>query len=85
MATAPRARTLGREAVHTAVDCYARDHNYYPVLQYLEARQWDGKPRVETWLMRVRKGKITEHWGVANLFSLMQKLAAWPAKQDRAD
>jgi hypothetical protein len=28
--------------------------------------------------MRVRHGKITEHWGVANLFSLMQPLGAWP-------
>jgi predicted ester cyclase len=24
--------------------------------------------------MRVRDGKITEHWGVGNLFSLMQQL-----------
>jgi len=29
-------------------------------------------------VMRVRHGKITEHWGVANLFSLMQQLGAWP-------
>ena len=29
-------------------------------------------------VMRVRDGKITEHWGVANLFSLMQQLGAWP-------
>jgi hypothetical protein len=28
--------------------------------------------------MRVRNGKITEHWGVANLFFLMQQLGAWP-------
>ena len=26
--------------------------------------------------MRVRNGKIAEHWGVANLFSLMQQLGA---------
>ncbi len=26
--------------------------------------------------MRVREGKITEHWGVANLYSLMQQLSA---------
>ena len=26
----------------------------------------------------MRDGKITEHWGVANLFSLMQQLGAWP-------
>jgi steroid delta-isomerase-like uncharacterized protein len=29
--------------------------------------------------MRVVDGKITEHWGVANLFSLMQQLGALPA------
>ena len=29
-------------------------------------------------VMRVRDGKITEHWGVANLFSLLQQLGAWP-------
>jgi predicted ester cyclase len=29
-------------------------------------------------VMRVRDGKITEHWGVANLFSLMQQLGAFP-------
>jgi steroid delta-isomerase-like uncharacterized protein len=29
-------------------------------------------------VMRVHNGKITEHWGVANLFSLMQQLGAWP-------
>jgi predicted ester cyclase len=29
--------------------------------------------------MRVRDSKIAEHWGVANLLSLMQQLGAWPA------
>ncbi|MDW3680608.1 ester cyclase [Cupriavidus sp. CV2] len=28
--------------------------------------------------MRVQDGKITEHWGVANLFSVLQQLGAWP-------
>ena len=30
-------------------------------------------------VMRVHDGRITEHWGVANLFSLMQQLGTWPA------
>ena len=30
-------------------------------------------------VMRVRNGRIAEHWGVANLFSLMQQLGAGPA------
>jgi len=34
-------------------------------------------------VMRVRDSKIAEHWGVANLFSLMQQLGAWPARQER--
>ena len=32
-------------------------------------------------VMRVRDGKITEHWGVANLFSLMQQLGALPSRR----
>jgi steroid delta-isomerase-like uncharacterized protein len=31
-------------------------------------------------VMRVRDGKIVGHWGVANLFSLLRQLGAWPAK-----
>jgi predicted ester cyclase len=30
-------------------------------------------------VMRVRDGKITEHWGVGNLFSLAQQLGLLPA------
>ena len=29
--------------------------------------------------MRVRNGQITDHWGVANLFSLIEQLGALPA------
>ena len=29
--------------------------------------------------MRVHNGRITDHWGVGNLLSLMQQLGAWPA------
>ena len=35
-------------------------------------------------VMRVRDGQIAEHWGVANLFSLMQQLGATPANQNRS-
>jgi steroid delta-isomerase-like uncharacterized protein len=34
-------------------------------------------------VMGVRDGKITEHWGVANLFSLMQQLGALPGTPNR--
>jgi steroid delta-isomerase-like uncharacterized protein len=35
-------------------------------------------------VMRVRSGQIAEHWGVANLFSLMQQLGALPPIQNRS-
>jgi len=28
-------------------------------------------------VMRVQNGKITDHWGVANLLSLLQQIGAW--------
>jgi predicted ester cyclase len=28
-------------------------------------------------VMRVQNGKITDHWGVANLLSLMQQIGVW--------
>jgi steroid delta-isomerase-like uncharacterized protein len=31
--------------------------------------------------MRVRNGKITDHWGVANLYSLLQQLGGLPGNQ----
>lgn len=34
-------------------------------------------------VMRVHEGKITEHWGVANLFSVLQQLGAWPAENPK--
>jgi steroid delta-isomerase-like uncharacterized protein len=33
--------------------------------------------------MRVQNGKITEHWGVANLFKVLQQLDAWPPAQSK--
>lgn len=35
--------------------------------------------------MRVQNGKITEHWGVANLFSLLRQLGAWPPAMQGQD
>ena len=35
--------------------------------------------------MRVHNGKIIEHWGVANLFSLIQQLGAWLPRHKTID
>ena len=38
-------------------------------------------------VMRVQNGKITDHWGVANLLSLMQQIGGWvpPATSPKRD
>jgi predicted P-loop ATPase len=43
-------KRIARETVRDAVESYARDHSYHPVLDYLEALKWDGTPRLDTWL-----------------------------------
>ena len=35
-------------------------------------------------VMRVQNGKITDHWGVANLLSLMQQIGGWTAPPSAA-
>ncbi|HEX4919911.1 MAG TPA: ester cyclase, partial [Candidatus Bathyarchaeia archaeon] len=36
-------------------------------------------------VMRVQNGKITDHWGVGNLLSLMQQIGGWAQRADVAD
>ncbi|MGO9049410.1 MAG: VapE domain-containing protein [Xanthobacteraceae bacterium] len=38
------------DVVHRAIDFQAREHAFHPVRNYLNGLQWDGKPRVESWL-----------------------------------
>ena len=32
--------------------------------------------------MRVQRGKLTDHWGVGNLLSLMQQIGGWTPSAD---
>jgi hypothetical protein len=41
---------ISKDTVHQAVDCYAREHSYHPVRDYLNALNWDGVARLDTWL-----------------------------------
>src|SRR4029453_4251592 len=36
---------------HSAVNCHAREHGYHPLRDYLASLSWDGKPRVNVWLI----------------------------------
>jgi hypothetical protein len=43
-------RRLGKDTTHDAISKHARDHAYHPVRDYLDKLQWDGWPRLPTWL-----------------------------------
>jgi len=45
-------KRIAHETVRLAIDSYARDHAYHPVLSYLEVLRWDGTPRLNNWLSR---------------------------------
>jgi predicted P-loop ATPase len=44
-------KRLARETVRDAIESYARDHSYHPVLNYLGSLGWDGTARLDGWLV----------------------------------
>ena len=50
--------SLGKDTTHQAVDLCAAEKGFHPVRQYLDALEWDGAPRLATWL--------TKYLGVEN-------------------
>jgi predicted P-loop ATPase len=41
---------IGVDVTHQAVDLRAQERSFHPVRDYLNALEWDGKPRIERWL-----------------------------------
>src|SRR5580693_3903372 len=41
---------IGREIVGQAVEVYARERRFHPVKEWLDALEWDRKPRLDSWL-----------------------------------
>ena len=48
--SANRSLRLSRDVVHQAVDLHAHERSFHPLRQYLSELEWDGKPRLDTWL-----------------------------------
>jgi predicted P-loop ATPase len=44
-------KRIARDIVRDAVAVRARENSYHPVREYLESLQWDGKPRLNVWLV----------------------------------
>ena len=42
---------IGREIVHQAIALRAQERAFHPIRDYLDGLQWDGTPRLGSWLM----------------------------------
>jgi hypothetical protein len=43
--------------VMEAVQTLANHHRFHPVRDYLDGLEWDGTPRIDSWLVSLRRGR----------------------------
>jgi hypothetical protein len=51
----------GKDLLRTALSDAARVNSFHPVRDYLDGLQWDGKPRIDTWLSEYGGAEDTEY------------------------
>src|SRR5262249_7095507 len=62
-------KRIAHQTVRDAVESYAHDHAYHPVVDYLDRLEWDGAPRMDTWLSRYLGAQQTPYTqAVGNMF-----------------
>src|SRR5262245_45042631 len=52
---------VSAEITGRAVQTVAQDRRYHPVLEYLERCEWDGKPRLDRWVVDYLKTEDTPY------------------------
>jgi hypothetical protein len=52
---------IGQETVYRGIDFRAHERRFHPVRDYLKSLQWDGYPRVETWLHRYLGAALNDY------------------------
>jgi predicted P-loop ATPase len=68
---------LSKDVIHQAVDVVAEDHKFHPVRDYLNGLAWDGKPRLEKWLidyLGVERNSYTMKIGTMFLLSMVARI-----------
>ena len=67
--------TVGKELVADAVKAVARKLAYHPIRDYLSSLRWDGKPRLDTWLIRLAGVEDTPYTRAVSRKFLIQMVA----------
>jgi predicted P-loop ATPase len=78
-------KRIAHDTVRLAIDSYARDCAYHPVLDYLEALRWDGTLRLNNWLSRylgAEQTAYTQAIGIMFLISMVARIFEPGCKAD---
>ena len=78
-------RGIGKDTVHQAVEKRARECGFHPIRDYLNALRWDGKARLEEWLITYLGAENSEYVkGIGQMFmiSLVARILAPGCKAD---
>ncbi|WP_050578630.1 virulence-associated E family protein [Sinorhizobium meliloti] len=78
-------RHMPRQAVMDAVALIAHENSYHPVCGYLNNREWDGVPRLDTWLstyLGAEQSDYTAGIGRMFLISMMARVFKPGCKAD---
>jgi predicted P-loop ATPase len=78
-------KRIAHQTVRDAVECYARHHAFHPVLDYLNALQWDDEPRLASWLttfLGAAHSEYTQKIGSMFLISMVARIFEPGCKAD---
>jgi predicted P-loop ATPase len=60
---------IGKDAVYQAVDLHSRDFSFHRLRDWLNNLKWDGKPRLDTWLIYyLGAGDTPYHRAIGRMF-----------------
>jgi predicted P-loop ATPase len=77
--------SVSKDATHQAVHAVAQQHAHHPVRDYLESLEWDGAPRLDSWLadyLGAERSDYTAHVGRLFLIGMVARIMRPGAKVD---
>jgi predicted P-loop ATPase len=76
---------VAKDTVHSAVDLRATERSFHPIRDYLNGLQWDGKPRIGSWLasyLSVKRSTYSNQIGTMFLVAMVARIFEPGCKAD---